>query len=184
MKKKEMIPLIDFEQRVSEAILEMTSKGEGCVGVISNKGLLKGIITDGDLRRHMSNDLLKKKVTDIMTRNPKTLSIDTSLTDALKLMNKQSITNYFITKKYEAIRNYSFTRYTVSSMKYSFVIKFIKYFLLFISIFIFSVLAFKTIPTTKKNENIISFESEQFSSASQILSKPLFMGLDKKKKTF
>ena len=56
-----MIPLIDFEQRVSEAILEMTSKGEGCVGVISNKGLLKGIITDGDLRRHMSNDLLKKK---------------------------------------------------------------------------------------------------------------------------
>ena len=98
MKKKEMIPLIDFEQRVSEAILEMTSKGEGCVGVISNKGLLKGIITDGDLRRHMSNDLLKKKVTDIMTRNPKTLSIDTSLTDALKLMNKQSITNYFITK--------------------------------------------------------------------------------------
>ena len=69
-------------------------------------------------------------------------------------------------------------------MKYSFVIKFIKYFLLFISIFIFSVLAFKTIPTTKKNENIISFESEQFSSASQILSKPLFMGLDKKKKPF
>ena len=44
MKKKEMIPLIDFEQRVSEAILEMTSKGEGCVGVISNKGLLKMVL--------------------------------------------------------------------------------------------------------------------------------------------
>ena len=66
--------------------------------ILSNKGLLKGIITDGDLRRHMSPDLLKKKVTEIMTRNPKTLSIETSVTDALKLMNKQSITNYFITK--------------------------------------------------------------------------------------
>ena len=98
MKKKTMLPLIHENQKVSEAILEMTSKGEGCVGILSNKGLLKGIITDGDLRRHMSPDLLKKKVTEIMTRNPKTLSIETSVTDALKLMNKQSITNYFITK--------------------------------------------------------------------------------------
>ena len=98
MKKKTMLPLIYENQKVSEAILEMTSKGEGCVGILSNKGLLKGIITDGDLRRHMSSDLLKKKVTEIMTRNPKTLSIETSVTDALKLMNKQSITNYFITK--------------------------------------------------------------------------------------
>ena len=115
-----------------------------------------------------------------MTRNPKTLSIDTSLTDALKLMNKQSITNYLL-QKYEAIRNYSFTRYTVSSMKYSFVIKFIKYFLLFVSILFFQFLHSKLFLQQKKNENIVSFESEQFSSASQILSKPLFMGLDKKK---
>ena len=58
-----------------------------------------GIITDGDLRRHMSNNLLNKKVTEIMTCNPKTLSIETSVSDAVKLMNEQSITNYFITKK-------------------------------------------------------------------------------------
>ena len=98
MKKKTMLPIIYENQKVSEAILEMTSKGEGCVGILSNKGLLKGIITDGDLRRHMSSDLLNKKVTEIMTSKPKTLSIETSVTDALKLMNKQSITNYFITK--------------------------------------------------------------------------------------
>jgi len=98
MKKKTNLPLIYENQKVSEAILEMTSKGEGCVGILSNKGLLKGIITDGDLRRHMSSDLLNKKVTEIMTSKPKTLSIETSVTDALKLMNKQSITNYFITK--------------------------------------------------------------------------------------
>ena len=98
MKKKKMIPLVDLNEKVSEAILEMTSKGEGCVGVVSNKGILKGIITDGDLRRHMSKNLLNKNVSEIMTHNPKTLSTETSLTDALKLMNKQSITNYFITK--------------------------------------------------------------------------------------
>ena len=73
MKKKDMIPLIKDDQKVSEAILEMTSKGEGCVGVISKKGVLKGIVTDGDLRRHMSPNLLKKKVTEIMTKKPKTL---------------------------------------------------------------------------------------------------------------
>ena len=99
MKKKDMIPLIKDDQKVSEAILEMTSKGEGCVGVISKKGVLKGIVTDGDLRRHMSPNLLKKKVTEIMTKKPKTLSIETSVSDAVKLMNKQSITNYFITNK-------------------------------------------------------------------------------------
>ena len=57
-----MIPLVKLNQKVSEAILEMSSKGEGCVGVISSKGILKGIVTDGDLRRHMSTNLLKKKV--------------------------------------------------------------------------------------------------------------------------
>ena len=69
-------------------------------------------------------------------------------------------------------------------MKYSLVIKSIKYFFLTISIVIFSFLAFKTIPTKKKTERLVSFESERFSSASQILSNPLFMGLDKKKNPF
>ena len=98
MKRKEEIPLVDQDQNMSEAILVMTSKGQGCVGVTSNKGILKGIITDGDLRRNMSKDLLSKKVTDIMTVKPKTLKPETSVTEAINLMNSQSITNYFITK--------------------------------------------------------------------------------------
>jgi len=98
MKKKEEIPLVSQNQKMSEAILEMTSKGQGCVGVTSKKGTLKGIITDGDLRRNMSKDLLSKKVTEIMTVKPKTLKPETSVTEAIKLMNSQSITNYFITK--------------------------------------------------------------------------------------
>ena len=69
-------------------------------------------------------------------------------------------------------------------MQYSLIIKSVIYLFIIISIVIFSFLAFKTIPAQKKNENVVSFESERFSSASQILSNPLFMGLDKKKKPF
>tara|TARA_Y100000589_G_C26977127_1_gene557008 strand:+ start:169 stop:741 length:573 start_codon:yes stop_codon:yes gene_type:complete len=69
-------------------------------------------------------------------------------------------------------------------MQYSLIIKSVKYFFLLISVVIFSFLAFKTIPTKKKTDNVVSFESEIFSSASQILSNPLFMGLDKKKNPF
>ena len=100
MKTHKLMPLIKQDKSVSEAILEMTSKGQGCVGIISNRhNSLIGIITDGDLRRYMSKNLLQKKVTEIMTKNPKTLSPDTLVNEAIKLMNKQSITNYFITKK-------------------------------------------------------------------------------------
>ena len=100
MKTKKLMPLIDENQNVSEAILEMTSKGQGCVGVLSKKQKkLIGIVTDGDLRRHMSSNLLEKNVTEIMTKNPKTLSPETLVSEALNLMNQQSITNYFIAEK-------------------------------------------------------------------------------------
>ena len=103
MKKDDALPLIHENKRMSHAILEMTSKGEGCVGVISNKGELIGIITDGDIRRHMKPQLLDMKVTEIMTVNPKTLSPSTRISQVLKLMNEKSITNYFITKKKKPI---------------------------------------------------------------------------------
>ena len=80
----------------------MTSKGQGCVGVLTKKGELSGIITDGDLRRHMSENLLDKRVVDIMTK-PKTLFPNTLVSEALKLMNDKSITNYFITEKRKPI---------------------------------------------------------------------------------
>ncbi len=98
MKTKNQIPLISRKNKVDSAILEMSSKGQGCVGIISEKTKeLVGIITDGDLRRHMSSSLLSKNVEEIMTKNPKTLSPETLVLDAIKLMNSQSITNYFIT---------------------------------------------------------------------------------------
>jgi arabinose-5-phosphate isomerase len=64
------VPLVTGDVVMSEALLVMTDKSFGCVGIINAKGLLIGIITDGDLRRHMSPDLLKQRAEDIMTPNP------------------------------------------------------------------------------------------------------------------
>ena len=97
------IPLIVESKKMSYAILEMTSKGEGCVGVVSKKNELIGIITDGDIRRNMNPELLDKNVKEIMTRKPKTLSPDTLISKALKIMNEESITNIFITKQKKPI---------------------------------------------------------------------------------
>ena len=97
------IPLIVESKKMSYAILEMTSKGEGCVGVVSKKNQLIGIITDGDIRRNMNPELLDKNVKEIMTRKPKTLSPDTLISKALQIMNEESITNIFITKQKKPI---------------------------------------------------------------------------------
>ena len=94
MKKKKMIPLIKSDEKVSKAILEMTSKGQGCVGIISEKnGNLIGIITDGDLRRHMSPALLSMTVSSIMTKNPISIDKNALAAKALSLMNSKKITS-------------------------------------------------------------------------------------------
>ena len=103
MKIKLDIPLIVESKKMSYAILEMTSKGEGCVGVVSKKNELIGIITDGDIRRNMNPKLLDKNVKEIMTRKPKTLSPNTLISKALKIMNEESITNIFITRQKKPI---------------------------------------------------------------------------------
>ena len=103
MKIDSDVPLIFESQLMSHAILEMTSKGEGCVGVISKKNELIGIITDGDIRRNMKQNLLNKNVTEIMTKKPRTLGPSTLISKALKLMNDKSITNIFITEKKKPI---------------------------------------------------------------------------------
>lgn len=104
MKVGDEIPLVKKSQEMGEALIEITSKGLGCVGIISEKsGDLVGIITDGDLRRHMDKKFLEKKIENVMTKNPKTLSGNELIADALSLMNKESITNFFITEKMKPI---------------------------------------------------------------------------------
>lgn len=104
MKVGDDIPIVKKSQEMGEALIEITSKGLGCVGIISEKsGDLVGIITDGDLRRHMDKKFLEKKIENVMTKNPKTLSGNELIADALSLMNKESITTYFITEKMKPV---------------------------------------------------------------------------------
>jgi arabinose-5-phosphate isomerase len=96
MHKGEKIPLVDEHTLMSDVIIEISSKGFGCAGVINKDSLLTGVITDGDLRRHMSSELLSQKAMDVMTYKPATVAIDTLMAQALALLNKKSITSLFV----------------------------------------------------------------------------------------
>jgi arabinose-5-phosphate isomerase len=73
----------------------MTTKGFGCVGITDARGLLVGIITDGDLRRHMRDNLLDASVEAVMTRNPKTVRPDQLISETLELLNAMKVTALF-----------------------------------------------------------------------------------------
>jgi arabinose-5-phosphate isomerase len=90
MHKDGAIPLVPLGARMEHALIEMTGKRFGCVGVINEAGLLVGIITDGDLRRRMkvSHDLLAEPVEQVMTPRPMTISPDTMAAEALALLNE------------------------------------------------------------------------------------------------
>jgi arabinose-5-phosphate isomerase len=81
-----------------EAILEISRKGFGCVGIIGADGTLAGIITDGDLRRHVEGDLLSMTVDQVMTREPKTVGPDTLAATALQIVNSSAITALVVTE--------------------------------------------------------------------------------------
>ncbi len=80
---------------MTDAILTMSEKTFGCVGVTDSGGRLVGIITDGDLRRHMADDLLRSTVDNVMTRQPKTIRPQALAAEALGRMNEQAITSLF-----------------------------------------------------------------------------------------
>jgi arabinose-5-phosphate isomerase len=81
------IPLAPLGTKMSEAISEMTTKTFGCVGIVDADGYLKGIITDGDLRRHMSGHLLELSVETVMTPDPDTVRPDQLVSEALEMLN-------------------------------------------------------------------------------------------------
>src|SRR5690606_24511307 len=71
MHPREATPLLQSGSRMSEALLVMSAKSFGCVGIVGGDGRLAGIITDGDLRRHMGDNLLTLTVDEVMTANPR-----------------------------------------------------------------------------------------------------------------
>jgi arabinose-5-phosphate isomerase len=88
----EAVPLIRRGALMADAIVEMSAKGFGCVAVTGADGTLAGVITDGDLRRHMRADLLQAPVDAVMTASPKTVRPDQLVGEALQLLNSSKIT--------------------------------------------------------------------------------------------
>ena len=96
MHGKNALPLVNEKTLMSKALLVMTKKSFGCVGVLNNSKSLIGIITDGDLRRNMNKNLINKKASEVMTKKPKVAKEDTLVGEALNLMNSIKITSLFV----------------------------------------------------------------------------------------
>ena len=96
MHKGDRLPLTPGDMPMAEAIVVMTEKAFGCLGVVDENGWLAGIITDGDLRRHMGDGLLSRRTGEIMTGAPKTVSPELLASAALEVINSSSITALFV----------------------------------------------------------------------------------------
>ncbi len=90
------VPVVKEQQVISEVLLEMTSKNLGCTAVINDANQVTGIITDGDLRRHIMQDLLSQTALQVMTKNPIVTAAETLAVEAIAVMNKKSITSLLV----------------------------------------------------------------------------------------
>lgn len=90
------LPLCDQTTSIETAVAQISAKGFGCVGITNAQGVLIGIVTDGDLRRYFSQALNEENVTNIMTRDLKTMRPDNLATEALALLSEHKITALFI----------------------------------------------------------------------------------------
>ncbi|MCK5444458.1 MAG: KpsF/GutQ family sugar-phosphate isomerase [Rhodospirillaceae bacterium] len=92
------LPLINESAPMSEALIEMSAKGFGVVGVINASGKLQGVITDGDLRRNMNPGLIDQKASEVMTSGAIQVSADQLASDAVAIMNERKVTALYITQ--------------------------------------------------------------------------------------
>ncbi len=99
MHKGEALPLVPGHLKMSEALVVMTEKSFGCLGITNDQGKLDGIITDGDLRRHMNAGLIDMSAIDVMTSRPKTVPSDMLASKALEVINSSNITTVFVVDK-------------------------------------------------------------------------------------
>ena len=97
------LPLANLDEKMSKALLTMTKKSFGCIGVIDKKKQIIGVITDGDLRRKLNSRFLEKKASEIMTKNPTLAEKNMLVGEAINLMNTKKITSLFICNKKKPI---------------------------------------------------------------------------------
>ena len=90
------LPLVTITATMAEAVMEISSKGVGCVGVVDASGRLVGIITDGDLRRHMCDDLMMQPVAEVMTPSPRTVLPTMLSAEAMQILETRKITALFV----------------------------------------------------------------------------------------
>ncbi|PZP85873.1 MAG: KpsF/GutQ family sugar-phosphate isomerase [Azospirillum brasilense] len=95
MHTHEELPLTDAAAPMEQVLLVMTAKRFGCAGVVNEAGDMVGIITDGDLRRHMGEQIMQRNAAEVMTKNPVTVGPNTLAAEALAIMNAKSITSLF-----------------------------------------------------------------------------------------
>ncbi|NQT75569.1 MAG: KpsF/GutQ family sugar-phosphate isomerase [Candidatus Omnitrophica bacterium] len=93
MRKGPANPIVKEGTRVKSVLLKITSARAGSATVVDAKGILKGIFTDGDLRRHLEDGggLSKKKVSQVMTKNPKALKKGRLAVEALRILREYKI---------------------------------------------------------------------------------------------
>jgi len=103
MHKKPELPLAKANESVSSALLTMTKKSFGCVGVVNKNNKLVGIITDGDLRRNIGDNFFNKKSEEIMTKNPTTINKNSLVGETLNIMNTKKITSIFVCEQNKPI---------------------------------------------------------------------------------
>jgi len=90
------LPLVNENALVSDVILEMTSKAVGCTGILNHNQQLVGVITDGDLRRAMSDNVLQKAAKDIMILEPMTIDPNKPAAYAVSIMERHAITGLWV----------------------------------------------------------------------------------------
>ncbi len=96
MHSGDALPTVRPDTPMGETLIEISRKGFGVAGVVGDDGVLAGVITDGDLRRHMAG-LLELSAADVMTPDPATIGPDALAEEAVALMNRRKITCLFVT---------------------------------------------------------------------------------------
>ena len=99
MHSGDRLPLAPLGTDMKEALILISQKRFGCLGIVDDGGNLVGIITDGDLRRHLSGDILERRVDEVMTRDPKTITPDALVASALEILNSASITALMVVEQ-------------------------------------------------------------------------------------
>ena len=93
MRKNDANPIARENELVRDVLLKITRARAGSASVVNKSGILRGIFTDGDLRRHLrrEGDITRKKIKEVMTKNPVTVRDDTMAVDALRVLQAKKI---------------------------------------------------------------------------------------------